>query len=524
MVQKEIKRKGYLNELMRYKDVDLIKVITGMRRAGKSILMRQFRAVLESTGVSKECIVYIDMDSIQNDIYRDGRKLYSNMVDKSSAGRLYILIDEVQMINQWVRVIESLRNDIDCDLYITGSNAHMLSSEIATLLTGRSITLTLLPFSLNEVCELNGGGDPKITFVEYIRHGGIPILRPGLSEDTTFQLLNELKSDIILKDICNRSPGTDPLKIRKVIDYLYSEIGNPISISKISVELGMSTSVVSNYLRLITDSMLFTKVERYDLKGKKVLSQEPKYYCTDTGMRYSQPISSERDMGKVLENIVYLELVRRGCRVYVGRPESSADNNDRHLEIDFIVIKEGGNDYYQVTQTLIDPTVFEREITPLRKVTGRGERYILTYDDRPRSNGQDAVIMNIVEFLTMESGDDTKTSIPGVREEMLWKMVEYRDVCLKIANTEVNRTNFDHLSYELQGKFFDLQSFIMSELEGDGQMQEILARIRVNNVRIFNSMIGCVNVGDGKMFKPSIETEIGYLEGIIEEIGKGNES
>ena len=323
--------------------------------------------------------------------------LYDHISSRKGSGRLYIFIDEVQNIGGWERMVESVRNDIDCDLYITGSNSYMLSSEISTLLTGRSVTITMLPLSLNEVCTFSRGQDPKTVFLGYLRHGGLPIIRPDYSEEVIFQIINELKSDIILKDICNRKAGTDPVKIRKVIDYLYSEVGNPISIKSISEKLGISLVTVTEYMQMILDSMLFIRVDRYDLKGRSVLSQSPKYYCTDLGMRYSQPLASGRDFGKTLENIVFLELKRRGFRVYVGKTRSK--DEDKHLEIDFIVMKDDCNDYYQVTESLSNPAVREREIRPLRKVTGRGERYVLTFDDRPVSRGSDAIVMNIVDFL-----------------------------------------------------------------------------------------------------------------------------
>ena len=517
----EVIREDYLRILKRYRDIDLIKVITGMRRTGKSILLRQYISLLVRDGVPRDNIVYIDMDSMQNDRFRDGSLLYSTLMSQKDNGRLYILIDEVQYIVGWERVVESLRNDIDCDLYITGSNAYMLSSEIATLLTGRSITITMMPLSLREVCTLYGEDDPKAAFIRYLRHGGLPILRPEYSEETAFQILNELKSDIILKDICNRRPGVDPVKIGKVVDYLYSEVGNPISITKMSVTLGISASAVSEYLRLITDSMLFVKAERYNLAGRAVLSQEPKYYCTDTGMRYSQSIASGRDFGKTLENIVFLELVRRGYRVYVGRT-STDDGNDKHLEIDFIVIKEDTTDYYQVTETLIDPSVYEREFRPLRKAAGRGERYVLTYDDRPVRKDRDAITMNIVEFLM---GDGKESDGPrtdsGSYDKLYSLLMDYIKVCGRISGTVVTRDNFDSLSAELQSRFFDLQAYFRSPgLIGNDALQELLTRIRMNNVRIFDAMIACVNANREPMYRPMISEQMEELTEISVSIGR----
>lgn len=522
-MMEEVIRRDNLDTLRRYKDVDLIKVIIGMRRTGKSTLMRQYMNLLIQEGVPRNNIVYIDMDSIQNDRYRDGSLVYSIIASRKNEGRQYVLIDEVQYIDGWMRVIESLRNDVDCDLYITGSNAHMLSSEISTLLTGRSVTILMLPLSLKELCLLNDDDDTKSVFIRYLRHGGLPLLKPEYSEETTFQIINELKSDIILKDICNRKPGTDPIKIRKVIDYLYSEIGNPISVTKISNNLGISSSTATEYLQLITDSMLFMKAERYDLKGHNVLSTEPKYYCTDTGMRYSQPIRAERDFGKTLENIVYLELVRRGHIVYVGRTGVNDDEkDDKHLEIDFIVPRGDETDYYQVTQSINDPAVYERELRPLRMATGRGERYVLTYDERPVSRNQDAIIMNITDFL-MENGPISGFSALADHsyETMYSMLMDYIKTCSKISGTIVDRKNFDELSMELQGTFFDLQAYIKRpELIEDEFLQDVLPRIRTNNVRIFNAMVACVNANKEPIYKPVMTEQMAELTEISEDISK----
>ncbi len=509
-MSEEVLRTRYLEELHRYRDIDLIKVITGMRRVGKSVLLRQFRSALEAEGIPKENIIYIDMDSFGNYRYKDGTITYEEIKDRADQGRLYILIDEVQKITDWMLMVESLRNDIDCDIYITGSNAYMLSSDIATLLTGRSITITVLPLSLKEVCDLYDEPDPRMLFLKYLRHGGLPIIRPELSEEVSFQLINELKSDIILKDICSRRPGTDPIKIRNVIDYLYSEVGNPISVTRMSEALGISSSTASEYLQLITDSMLFTKVERYDLKGRMILKQEPKYYCSDTGMRYSQPMSKDRDFGKTLETMVYHELVRRGHRVYIGRPPSGNKMDDRHLEIDFIVMKDGSTDYYQVTDSLHNPTVHDREFRPLRKISGRGERYVITYDDVPVSKGPDAIVMNIVDFLMMDEPEEvperTESNMYGMLNDML---LGYVDICSRISDTIVTRENFDGLSGELQENFFNLQAFFRRpDLIEDMFLQDQLSRIRKSNVRIFNAMVGCVNANKEPLYRPVMRPEL----------------
>lgn len=302
-----------------------------------------------------------------------------------------------------------------------------------------------------------------------------------------------------------------------MIDYLYSEIGNPISIGRISDELGIGASTATDYLELITDSMLFRKVERYDLKGKGVLTQEPKYYCTDTGMRYAQPIGQGRDLGKVLENIVYLELIRRGYRVQVGKTEGE---NDRHLEIDFIVIKEDSNDYYQVTQSLNDPRVYEREIRPLKKISGRGERYIITYDDVPVQKGPDAIVMNITDFLLGDVRSETPV-LTDAYNELYAALERYTRICTKISGTVVTSENFDMLAEDLQMDFFDLQAlFRRPQMVSDDFMQATLPRITMNNVRIFNAMIACVNANSKPIYKPIMTAEMEELTEIGEAISR----
>ena len=516
----EVLRTRYLEFLKRYRDTDLIKVILGMKGVGKTTLLRQYISQLVQDGVSRDRIIYIDMDSIRNDRLKDGRLLYSEVLAHYKTEKLYILIDEVQNIENWVRVVESLRNDIDCDVYITGSNAYMLSSEIATLLTGRSITVTMMPLSLKEICSHYGENDTRSTFLRYMRHGGLPIIEPEHPEETVFRILDELKSDIILKDICNRKPTTDPIKVRKVINYLYSEIGNPVSVTRISKNLGISATTAGDYLGLITDSMLFIKAERYDLKGREVLSQEPKYYCSDTGMRYSQPISAERDFGKMMENIVFLELVRRGYRVYVGRTGSEdLKAKDAHLEIDFVVIRENGTDYYQVTKSLNDPDVREREFRPLKNLSGRGERYVITYDDVPTTKDDDAVVMNIIDFL-MNDGQpaEIRRSEEDSYVELCSMLKDYIEACRRISGTVVTDGNFNSIADELQGRFFDLQAlFKRTGPSEDNLLQNFLSMLRKNNVRIFNSVTACA-YAENKGYRPAIENEIEELVQISEMI------
>lgn len=388
----DVIRTEYLNELLKFKDQDVIKVVTGIRRCGKSTLLRQYMKILEGNGVQDQSILYYNMESVRNDRYRDGMILYGEIVSKRDLGRLYIILDEVQYIEGWERIVNSLRIDIDCDIYVTGSNAYLLSTEISTLLTGRNIEISVLPLSFREFCSMQGDqGDRSELFHRYVHLGGMPFIRPEYDEDAIFQRLDEIKSDIILKDICSRKERIDSVKMRKVIDYMFSEIGNAISAGNMATNLKISPSTSGDYLSLVTDSLLFDRVERYDLKGRTILKTEGKYYCADIGMRNTQPIKADRDSGKILENIVYLELKRRGYRVYVGMIGQ--------LEIDFIALKHGRRDYIQVCQTIADDNTRERELRPFRKVLGEGRRLLVTGDPTPRVETEEAVVVNIMDFL-----------------------------------------------------------------------------------------------------------------------------
>lgn len=388
----DVLRTGYLDELLRFKDQDVIKVVTGMRRCGKSTLLRQFIELLKNNGTPDSNILYYNMESVRNDRYRDGTTLYNEIVAKQDLGRLYIILDEVQYIEKWERIVNSLRIDIDCDIYITGSNAYLLSTEISTLLTGRNIEIRVLPLSFREFSSIQYDTDDRYElFLRYVHLGGMPFIRPEYNEDAIFQRLDEIKSDIILKDICSRKERIDSVKVRKVIDYMFSEIGNAISAGNIAENLKISSSTSSDYLSLVTDSLLFDRVERYDLRGRTILKTDGKYYCADIGMRNTQPLKADRDSGKILENIVYLELRRRGYKVYVGAI--------RQLEIDFIALKHDERSYIQVCQTISDEKTRERELRPFRQLLGNGRRLLVTGDPMPRTETEEAVIVNIIDFL-----------------------------------------------------------------------------------------------------------------------------
>ena len=513
----EVRRTQYLDSILEYKDQDVIKILSGIRRCGKSTIMVQYMDLLKESGVSEDFITYVDMESLKNDRFRDGMVLYDHIKALNGSKRRYILIDEVQNIDGWVRVVNSLKRDIDCDIYLTGSNAYMLSSDISTLLTGRSHTFKILPLSLPETCMLGLANDPREGYRRYLVYGGLPFMRPDMRDSVIRQRIEDIKSDIILKDICNRKKRIDSNNVRKVIRYLYSEIGNPISADNVAKSLGISGSAAGEYLQLIVDSMLFMKAERFDIKGKVVLTTDPKYYCTDLGMRNTQPLPEGRDRGRMMENAVYLELIRRGYEVYIGKVGDS-------LEVDFIARKGDRTDYYQVTESLRDVKTNEREYRSLRALTARGERYIITNDGIPRTANEDAIVLDIVDFLMGD--DEFKDSGYGkgrlqAYQQLSRELERYIRICSKIFATKMMAQDFDEMSAEMQTAFFDLQSDFRSPyMIEEGKLQGWLIDIRNDNAKLFNKMIDCVNRNKEPMYTPIQEGEMERLTDIQEELNR----
>ena len=505
-------RNDYIEHLLAFKDQDVIKVIIGMRRSGKSVLMQQLMDRMKNDGVSDDSILYINMESMSSDRYRDGNVLYREITEKRSDKKLYIFIDEVQYIEGWERVVNSLRIDMDCDIYLTGSNAYMLSTDIATLLTGRAVEFLVLPFSLKELCELDLGHGPDDVFMRYLRQGGLPFIRAEYPEETIFQRIQEIKSNIVLKDICSRKK-VDANKMWKVIDYLYSEIGNPISLDNMARDLGISTSTASEYTDLITNSMLFMKVDRYDIRGRRIMKSNPKYYCTDIGMRSTQPISRERDFGRVLENVVYLELMRRGGRIYIGKDEEN--------EVDFIVQKDWKTEFYQVCQSISNPETREREYAPFKKLNTRGERYLIVYDKVVRHEDDHAIVMNIVDFLMdFDPPKVTVHSEMDVLMELESQFQSYVGVCREAMSTYVTSDNFDRIADDIQKSFFDLQATFRSPyLFDDKFLNGILTQLQESGVRINDALRTCANAnGTKKLYRPTIEGDVELITELHQDI------
>ena len=394
-----INREEYLNELIRWKDKDLIKVVTGIRRCGKSTLFDLFIDYLKTSGVKSNQIIHINLEDADYD-FKDYKELYHFINDKIvSEDNFYVFLDEVQNVPGFQRAVDSLYIKKNVDVYITGSNAYILSGELATLLSGRYIEIKMLPLSFKEYISAFDNNNYQQLFLDYMRNGGMPgninILKSNVNDLDKY--LDGIFSTIVYKDIMARNNITDKLLLESVIKYIFDSIGSPISIKKISDTLtskGISTSnhTVENYITALLESFLIYKAERFDVKGKNLLARDYKYYVVDSGLRsYLLGKKADSDMGHILENIVYLELLRRGDRVYVGKVDD--------LEVDFVAENRDGLRYYQVALTVRDEKVLERELRSLQKTGDHYPKTLLTLDMDLETDYDGIKKINVVDWL-----------------------------------------------------------------------------------------------------------------------------
>lgn len=394
-----INREEYLNELIRWKDKDLIKVVTGIRRCGKSTLFDLFIDYLKMSGVKSNQIIYINLEDADYD-FKDYKELYHFINEKIIfEDNFYVFLDEVQNVPGFQRAVDSLYIKKNVDVYITGSNAYLLSGELATLLSGRYIEIKMLPLSFKEYVSAFDNNNYQQLFLDYMRNGGMPgninILKSNVNDLDKY--LDGIFSTIVYKDIMARNNITDKLLLESVIKYIFDSIGSPISIKKISDTLtskGISTSnhTVENYITALLESFLIYKAERFDVKGKNLLARDYKYYVVDSGLRsYLLGKKADSDMGHILENIVYLELLRRGYKVYVGKVDD--------LEVDFVAENRDGLRYYQVALTVRDEKVLERELRSLQKTGDHYPKTLLTLDMDLETDYDGIRKVNVVDWL-----------------------------------------------------------------------------------------------------------------------------
>ena len=369
----EIIRRLYLDRLKSGRDrTDVVKVITGMRRSGKTVLMRQFIRELKDSGISDDRVVYMNFES------RDWERVstYSDLLDYISSlgieGRIYVFLDEIQRVQSWERAVNSLQVDFDADIYITGSNAYLLSSDLSTYISGRYMELRILPLSFSEFLELHPG-EKDMRFMQYLRTGSLPIVDPDGDETFEQDLLTGVFNTVLVKDILEHTGSSDASVLLDVARFLYSNVGNVTSCNSIARTLREDNRLVRRYLDSMADAFLIYKAERYDIRGKRPLDTLEKYYVSDTGMRNAVlGISSREDISRLVENVVYLELIRRGYEVAVGKYGD--------MEVDFTARRGNVVEYYQVTLSMISESTYNREIRPFELIRDSHPKTVLSMD------------------------------------------------------------------------------------------------------------------------------------------------
>lgn len=406
-----IKRTKYLQKIIPFIDKPLIKVIIGVRRSGKTVLLSQVREHIQAAGINNERIVDINFESFANRKYQTADALYEHVLQKSKAvsgKRLYLFFDEIQEVSDWQKVINSFSVDIDCDIYITGSNSNLFSGELATYIAGRYVHFTVYPFTFSEYLELKGGAGvtfpmsfPRVFtteetyFDDYLRFGGLP-QRFLLDDEQSIRVyLDDVFNTIVVKDIIARNKISDVDLLRRLTAFLLENVGNPFSANAICNKLkseGVKTTVATlmNYISAIKNAMVVLTAPRYDLKGKALLSTNEKYYAADLGLRNNVKSSNLVDYNKLYENIIFIEMLSRGYEIHVGKIGD--------YEVDFICLKGREKIYIQVAYLLADRSVIEREFRPLLKIEDNFPKYVVSGDKHDFSNNG-IIHKNIIEFL-----------------------------------------------------------------------------------------------------------------------------
>ena len=397
-----IERTEYLNVLKRFKDKEVIKVISGIRRCGKSTLLEMYKEYLLNNDVKEDQIISINLEDLKYNFITDYMSLYNYINDNLNLKKKnYVLIDEVQKVLEFQKAVDSLYIKKNVDLYITGSNANLLSSELATLLSGRYIEIKMLPLSFKEYKSVYKNLNNDELYQKYISFGSLPFTTFLETDDDVSIYLSGIYEDIIIKDVLARKKITDESMLRSVTNFAIDNIGNILSTNNIANAMindgrNINVRTVEKYLEGLTESYFLYKASRYDIKGKQYLKTGEKYYISDLGLRYFILGRKIGDYGHVLENVVYLELLRRGYDVFIGKVDE--------YEIDFVALNKDGRLYVQVADTLKgidenDRKIFERELRPLKKIDDNYEKLVLTSDKIPLSNEEGIKIRNVLDWL-----------------------------------------------------------------------------------------------------------------------------
>lgn len=403
-----IERTNYLQKLIAWKDEQIIKVVTGIRRCGKSTLLDIYKGYLKENGIGDEQIISVNFEDLENERLQDYMVLYAYLTERLCKGKTtYIFLDEIQKVEGFEEVVDSLYIKENVDVYITGSNSWLLSGELATLLSGRYVEINMFPFSFAEFCQSRGGSDEDRLFAEYMSDGAFPyIATMDRTKEKIDMYLEGIYNTVIVKDVeerqrrrekdPNKRKVTDISLLKNISKFLANSVGSPVSVKKIADYITssgrkVSQNTVDDYIEALVQAYIFYRAARYDVEGKQLLKQNGKLYIVDLGLRRYLLPKRSYDLGYSLENIIFLELLRRGYQVNVGKAGST--------EIDFVAIKDDILEYYQVTASLTEQATFDREIAPLRKIRDNYPKKILTLDRFTLGNYEGIEVVNAIDWL-----------------------------------------------------------------------------------------------------------------------------
>jgi len=391
----------YTDKISKYIDTEVIKIIIGIRRSGKSFLLKLLNQELRNRGIEKTNIITVNFESMKYIEYRDYKSLYDYIMKQSKNidGKIYLLFDEIHEVSKWENAIRSFLVDLDCDIYLTGSNAHLLSSEISTYIAGRYVELHVYPLSFKEYIDFYSIESTAIedAFYDFLKYGGFPGLHNLPKDENVYtQYLDGIYNSVLLKDVIQRNNIRNPELLKLILVYLMDNIGQIFSGKNISNYLkhqgrNVGIETIYNYIEALIDGMVIHPAKRYDIKGKKIMKRLEKYYLADLGLRFNVLGHKKNDISQLLENIVYLELLRKGYKVYVGK--------EKEREINFIGIKKNEKIYIQVTYLLANEKVINREYKPLRRIDDNYPKLVLSLDKMPIGIQEGIRWMNLIDFL-----------------------------------------------------------------------------------------------------------------------------
>ncbi|MCC8102339.1 MAG: ATP-binding protein [Clostridiales bacterium] len=394
-----IKREYYLSKIRDFYHLDLIKVITGIRRCGKSVLLAQIMGELREQGISEEQILYLNFEDYDYSFIRSGKDLHEYVKGKIvTEKKYYLFFDEIQTVPEFERVVNSIRMKFDTSIFITGSNGKLLSGELATYLSGRTVSFRMYPFSFSEVCEIRALDREAVTdevLLDYMNWGGMPQRFQMENEEQTKTFLRDLFDTIVLRDIVQRSGIKDIDLFNRLVEYLVCNPSQTFSVQAVtdyflSENRKVSKETIYNYLEYITSSMIMERASRYDIRGKRILTKMDKFYLTDMGLGRIRNSGFKLEMGAMLENVIYNELLVRGYDVYVGKT--------RKGEIDFVAVQGQQKEYYQVAYYLYDQKVIDQEFQAFREIPDNYPKYVISFDKMDFS--RDGIIhKNAIRFL-----------------------------------------------------------------------------------------------------------------------------